>query len=340
MIITPLWHPGASHLFFFSLGFRSIITAGIPIIQAFEIMAQSTRHRLLQRACLSISRDLAGGVPLETAIRYHKKVLSPFFINIFMAGLRSGSPEESLNILVDHYSSLMELRAKILQTVMYPLANLILGTIIMIFRDIIITFMGHAFNWQEALPIVIYYGRFIFLGVFMPFLFAQVAKDPRVRPVTDNFLVNLPLLGDFYRKYALAIFFRIFATGIEAGQPVRNSFRDALEGMNNLYLAKKLKSAERYLEQGERISEAFYLTGVFEPQALGMVNAGELSGSLPELCRKMADYYREGILNLLPGVIKGSFPLFMVIVAIAFFVNPMFLFVGTFLILVLIFMLV
>jgi type IV pilus assembly protein PilC len=337
-IITPLWRPGVKHLFFFSLGLRSIISAGIPIIQAFEIMAQSTRHRLLQQACLSVSQDLAGGIPMEKAIRYHKKVFTPFFVNIFMAGLRSGTPEECLTILVDHYSSLMELKGKILQTLIYPLANLILGTFIMIFRDLAIMFMNHAFNWREAMPIIIGYAQYPLLGIFMPFLLAQVAKDPRIRPVTDNVLVNLPLFGTFYRRYSFAIFFRIFATGVEAGHHIRDSFRDALEGMNNYYLAKKLKVAEKYLEYGERISEAFDLTGVFEPQALGMVGAGELSGSLPEICRRMADYYREEVINLLPGIIKASFPFFMVLVAIAFFVTPVFLFVATFLACFLIFL--
>jgi type IV pilus assembly protein PilC len=330
MIVTPLWRPGIRNLFFFSLGMRSTISAGIPIIQSFEIMAQSTRHRLLQQACLSISQDLAGGVPLDKAIRYQNKVFPPFFINIFLAGLRSGAPEESLNILVDHYSVLLELRGKILQTIMYPLANLILGTFIMIFRDLAIQFMNHAFNWSEALPIIMYYGQLPLLGIFMSFLFSQAAKDPRIRPVTDNMIVHLPLLGRFYRQYALAIFFQIFATGVEAGRHIRDSFRDALEGMNNFYLANKLKVAEKYLEQGEKISEAFDLTGAFEPQALGMVAAGEASGTIPELCRKMADYYRSEVVNFLPGMIKASFPLFMILVAVAFFVNPGFLFLGTF----------
>lgn len=330
MIVTPLWRPGVKNLFFFSLGMRSTISAGIPIIQSFEIMAQSTRHRLLQQACLSISRDLAGGVPLEKAIHYQKKIFSPFFINIFLAGLRSGTPEESLNTLIEHYAVLMELRGKILQTIMYPLANLILGTIIMIFRDLAIQFMHHAFNWREALPIIIRYGQLPLLGIFLPFLFSRVAKDPRIRPVTDNMIVHLPLLGRFYRQYALAIFFRIFATGVEAGHHIRDSFRDALEGMNNYYLANKLRVAEKYLEQGEKISEAFYLTEAFDAQALGMVAAGEASGTIPELCRKMADYYRSEVVNLLPGIIKATFPLFMILVAVAFFVNPFFLFLATF----------
>jgi len=330
MLLTPLWRPGCKDLFFFCLGLRSTIEAGVPIIQAFEIMAQSVRHRLLQKASLAISRDLAAGFPIEASMRDQQKILSPFFVNVFFAGLRSGSLGSSLEILVNHYSCLMDLKARIMNVIIYPLFNLIAGTFIMIGRDLIILFMDHAFNWKEASPIIMNYSNLTFGGIFAAFLLSRVAKDRRVRPVTDNIIVHLPLLGKFYKQYALAIFFQLFATGVEAGRNIKDSFREALEGMNNYYLARRLLVAERYLVSGENVSEAFYLTGAFDAQALGMVAAGEVSGTIPELSRRLADYYRAEVSNLLPSYIRASIPVFTVCVAIAFFFVPSFLFVATF----------
>jgi len=330
LLVTPLWRPGCRDLFFFCLGLRSTVEAGLPIIQAFEVMAQSVRHRLLQKASLAISRDLTSGFPIETSMRDQQKVFSPFFVNVFFAGLRSGSLGSSLDILINHYSSLMEIKAKIMQVIVYPLFNLIAGTLVMIARDLIIEFMNHAFNWKEAWPIIMNYSNLTLGGVFAAFLLSRVAKDRRVRPLTDNILVHVPLLGKFYKEYALAIFFQLFATGVEAGRNIRDSFREALEGMNNYHLARRLSVAERYLISGERISEAFYLTGAFDGQALSMVAAGEASGTIPELSRRLAEYYRSEVTNLLPGYIRASIPIYTVCVAIAFFFVPSFLFLATF----------
>jgi type II secretory pathway component PulF len=303
-------------------------------------MAQSSTHRRLQRASSAIAREISEGVNLESAMQEHKNTFTPFFLNTFFTGLRSGSLPDCLNILIEHYSLLMKLRSKIIETIAYPLAVLILGTIIMTARDLIIMFIHHAFNWREALPVISFYSRMLITGIFIPFLFSRVLKDRRVRPVSDGVIIHIPVFGKYYKRYAMAIFFRVFATGIEAGRNIRGSFRDALESMNNYYLARRLQLAERYLSAGESITEAFDLTGVFEPQALSMIAAGEASGSIPELSRKMAEYYFEEIINLMPGYIRAFFPLFIILVAIAFFLTPYFIPVALFSFCILIFLLV
>jgi len=330
-IVTPLWRPGSKDLFFFCIGLRSTLSAGIPIIQSFEIMAQSVRHRLLQKACLTISRDLAAGISFEKALYYQKKLFSPFFLKVLLAGMRSGSISQSLDILVEHYSSIMEIKSKIMQVIIYPMFQLVAGTLIMIVRDLIIHFMGHAFNWQEAMPIIIRYAQYPILGISMAFLSSRVAKDPRVRPYTDNVIMNLPVLGNLYKQYTMATFFQLFATSLEAGRDIKSSFVDALEGMNNYYLAKKIRTAETYLLAGEKISEAFYLTRAFDPEALGMIAAGESSGTIPELSRKMAEFYKSQVKIMLPGYIKACVFFYFILVAVAFFGNPDFLGIGIFL---------
>ena len=337
-MIGPFTRPGARDFFFYSLSMRSCISAGLPILTAFEMMGQASRHSLLRKASLEISRELAAGVPLEQSLRAHQKSFTTFYTNIFLAGIRSGSMVKALDMLVDHYSSVMELRSRIIEVIWYPLAHLVLGTLVMIGRDVILHFMNHAFNWEEAMPIIIRYTRLPVLGIAMAFVLSRVMKDRRIRHVTDAFLVHLPLLGKFYRYYAMAIFFRMFATAIEAGRPILDGFREALESMNNFYLARRIRRAEPYIQVGEKISEAFFLTDVFDEQSLGMVAAGEVSGALPELSMRMADYYKAEVMNIIPGYIKASFPALMILVAIAFFVTPAFLYIGTFLMCLMLFL--
>jgi len=307
----------------------------VPIIKAFELMGASVQNQRLRQASLQISRAIAAGWTLRDAIR-SQHVFSHYFIEIFLSGAQTGNLVGSLDILVNHYRWMMELRTRIMRVIWYPLANLILGTFIMMFRDLIIMSMGHAFSWTEALPIIQRYLTYPVGGLFFAFLISRILRDPRVRPYTDWALAKLPFLGDLYEKYAKAIFFRLFATSVEAGQHPRDSFREALKGMNNYYLTKRMAVAEKYIEAGEKLSFAFERTKVFDGKALGMINAGEESGTVPELCNKMAEYYQTEIYNLLPGYIQAIYPALMIIVVLAFFISPLFLYIGTFLMLMMI----
>lgn len=343
LLLSPLHPPGLRDLYFYTLGLRTTLEAGVPLIKAFELMARSVKHRQLQRASHIISHAVASGTSLPDALRSHKHIFSAFFINALESGVHSGSITRSLDLLVEHYEWLLNLRTKIMRLIWYPLINLILGTFIVLFRDLIIIFMSHAFNWEEAMPVLLKYLEIPIGGVFFAFLVSRVLKDPRVRPATDYFIVGLPVLGKFYANYAKATFFHLFATSVEAGRNPTISYREALDGMNNYYLARKLALAEKYILSGESISSALERTGVFDRQALGMIVAGEESGSLPELCRKMAEYYRSEIFHLMPGYITAFFPLLMVIVAIAFMtiafnITTSFLYFGIFFMCLLIFM--
>ena len=318
LLLSPLHPPGLRDLYFYTLGLRTTIAAGVPLIKAFDLMARSVKHRQLQRASLSISRAVASGTSLPDALRSHKHIFSNFFINALESGLHSGSIIRSLDLLVEHYEWLMNLRTKIMRLIWYPLINLFLGTLIVLFRDLIIIFMSHAFNWDEAMPLLLKYLEIPAGSVFLAFIISRVLKDPRVRPATDYFIVGIPVLGKLYANYAKATFFQLFATSVEAGRNPAVSYREALNGMNNYYLARKLARAEKYILSGESVSFAVEQTGVFDRQALGMMVAGEESGSLPELCHKMAEYYRSEIYHFMPGCITAFFPLMMVMVAIAF----------------------
>ncbi len=330
ILLTPLWRPGIKDLYFFCIGLRSCVSSGIPIISAFDIMSRSVRHRWLQKASFGISRDVARGIPIETALRSERKVFSPFFIKVFMGGLKSGSLPHALDILIEHYGWMRELRSVIMSAIWYPVTLLFAGTLIMTGQVLIIHFMHKAFRWREALLIIYFYFRLPLMGLIAAFVLSRVAKKRRVRPVTDAFIVRIPVLGKFHKRYALAIFFRVFAASMEAGREIIGGFRAALEAMDNYYLAHRMQRAEKYLRAGESITEALYLTGVFDTEALSMIHAGEVSGSVPELLRKLAEYYCTAIKNLLPGCIKATYPLLLIVVAIAFFINPYFLCYGVF----------
>jgi len=337
-LLTPLWRPGVKDIYFFCVGLRSCITAGLPIISAFKVMSQSVRHRAIQKACVAVNKDLSAGLPIEKALRSHPKVFSPFFTNMVSSGLKSGSSVYAIDLLIKHFSWVLELRSVILQVVWYPVFLLFAGSCIMSARDIIIMNMQHKFAILKSIYVIVEYFTPPVLGMLAAFFVSRVLKHRRMKPFTDECLMRLPVIGNFYGKYSLATFFRLFATSVEAGQQFVVGLNSALNAMDNYYYKRRMRITEKFLRDGESITEAFYVAGVFSPMDLSMARAGEMSGSVPELLKKLADYYSDEVRILVPGFIKAFAPFLLFFVAIGYFVNVNYLGYGMFIMLVLFFL--
>ena len=330
--------PGVKALYFFCIGLRSCLAAGTPILTALHLMAETAGRRSLRKACLEVAREVGAGRPIAEALRARRRVFPRFFTNVFLAGLESGSLTQSLDELIEHYAWVMELRSNILRVVWYPIFLLFAGSLIMSAPAIVLHFRGTAFHWVEAAGIAWSFFQLPLLGLIAAYVATRIVKSPPVRPLTDEIVARIPIIGTCLQRYALAIFFRVLAASVAAGREIGTGFRAALDSMDNHRLARRLRAAERFLRDGDTLTYALSRTRVFDAQALGMVEAGEISGALPELAGRMAGYYMDATKALLPGLIKACFPLTLLVVAVAYFINPHVLFVGSFLLFFLLFL--
>lgn len=312
--------PGIKALYFFCIGLRSCIVAGTPILSAFHIMAESAPRRSLKKASHGVARDIDEGVTVEDAMRSRRRIFSRLFTNVFLAGLRAGSLPQSLDQLIEHYAWVMELRSSILRVVWYPIFLLFAGSLIMSAPPIFKHLQANSVDWIGAGEIAYGYFRLPLYGMAAAYIVTRILKSRPVRPFTDEVVARIPIVGKCFKRYALAIFFRVFAASVTAGREVETGFQAALDSMDNHNLARRLGRAKRFIRDGDSVTYALSRTRVLDRQALGMVEAGEISGSLPELTRKMAEYYMNETKAFLPGLIKAFFPLTLIIVAVAYFV--------------------
>ena len=338
ILFKPLWGPGVKDLYFFTIGLRSCLSAGIPILRAFEIMSESSQHRSLRDACLAVSREVAAGAPIEKAVRSRPRVFSPFFTNLLMTGLNTGTLPHTLGLLAEHYVAILELRRAVFRVVWYPLSLLFAGALVMSARDFIIRSYQSEVRLSEALWILWTYFGPLCLGIVAAFALSRAVKARRARPVTDEIVMRVPIIGTCFKRYSLAIFFQALAASVEAGCELITGFAAARDAMDNCYLAKRLRRAESHLRDGESLAEAFSLTGVMDSEALGMISTGEVSGSLPELLRKMATRHVTEVRGFLPASITALSPFLLIVVAIAFFANPSVLGYGAFVMFFLLFL--
>lgn len=336
--LTPILPPGIKDLYFYCVALRSCISAGVPITSAFKLLSESVNHRKLQKISFEISKAIDMGVPIEKILKSYEKTFSPFFINCFLAGLKSGAPTRTIQTLIDFYSFVLELRGKILKVVIYPLFQLTVGALIIATRDIIIASMQSSFDPVKAVSIIWMYLSYLLYAAGLAFIITRILKMKKVRPFTDEMITVIPIIGKLQKKYKLAIFFNTFSEMLETGANATYCLKIAIDAMDNHHLSRQLRRAEKFLRDGESFADSFFMTGALDSQCLTMINVGEQSASIPYLLRKMADYYTSETKTILPAIIKVIMPIFTIIVAVAFFVNVKFFFNGTFIMMLLIFL--
>lgn len=330
--------PSIKTLYFYTVGLYSTISAGMPIASAFEIMSESTTHRRLKKASLKIRQEIDSGIPVDKIFTTKEYVFPKFYINMLLAGIRFGAISKHLKMLIDHYAFILKMRSVIFSVLWYPMFQLIAGAMILTAKDTIIMTMQGPFNLIKAIIYFYNYFSAFLYGIVTAFLFSRMLKARQLRPITDELIAMIPFIGQFYRKYKLAIFFKVYATMIDAGAGASFGLKTAIEAMDNYRLARMLKNAERFLKDGESVFESFKITNAFTPSELSMIQVGEDSGGLSFLLEKMSGYYENDVKAIMPGAIKTTIPLLTIIVAFAFFYNVSFFGVGSFFMLSMFFM--
>jgi type II secretory pathway component PulF len=205
-------------------------------------------------------------------------------------------------------------------------------------RDCIMQSMQVGITTQGVLRISWMYFSGPILGLLAAIVLTRIFKSNSVRPMFDEFVMRVPGLRSLYGRIALARFFRMLAAYVESGHEVGAGLQAAISAMDNHYYARRLRRAIAFVRAGESFADGLALTGVMDRQALSMIHAGEAVGALPELAPRLADYYETEVRTLLPGLAKASYPAMIILIAVAYFVNPMFLGLGAFLMFFLLFM--
>lgn len=320
-LLTPILDPYAKDYYFYCVELRAILISGIPFSNAMTIMAESASHRKLQRQSLFVHNELEKGLTPEVIFKNKKLEFPIFFTNLLLTGLKTGTVANNLQLLADHYAYIGELRSHIFKVIWYPIFQIIACALILAAKDIIILYIRNdkVFKFLPSLLIFWRYISMVILGFIMGWGMAKMAKWPKARPSVDIFITSFPLLGSYFRKYKLAIFFRVFGNVVSAGAGLLHGFRNAIEAMDNFYLQRMILRAERFLRDGESIHTAFKVTGAFKPLELAMITTAEASGSYYEVLKRLSDYYFSNVKINMPTIIffASAFLPFMVLVIFA-----------------------
>jgi general secretion pathway protein F len=313
-----------------------LVGAGVPLVEALSALVDQVDHERMKRVISDVKQRVNEGSSLADAMAVHPRVFSTLYVNMIRAGESSGALEVVLVRLADFTESQARLRSKVIGTLTYPAAMLVIGVVIMgILFTVVIPKITKIFDdTRVALPwttkaligfsSTVHDWWWVFLGAFAGavWLFLRWRKTASGRAAWDSWVLTAPLFGSLIRQIAIARFSRTLATLLKSGVPLLTALDIVKNIVGNVRLSKVIEESRESIKEGESIAAPLKRSGEFPPLVYHMVAIGERSGQLEEMLNNVANAY-EAQVDTKVGAMTSLLEPFMIVgmgVVVAFIV--------------------
>ena len=312
----------------FTRQLATMLRPGVPLLQAFDIVARGSPNPRLTRMLTDIRSDVETGTSLSAAFRKHPLQFDALYCNLVEAGEAAGILEQLLDRLATYQEKTMELKNKIKSALIYPIAVLVVAfvvvAVIMIF--VIPSFKQIFTSFGADLPtptlLVIAMSEFfvsywwlIFGSIFgaVYFFIESWRRSPKMQLVMDRLFLKVPVFGDLIHKATVARWTRTLSTMFAAGVPLVEALDSVGGASGNAVFAIATEQIQRDVATGAALTSSMQSTGIFPNMVLQMASIGEESGSLDHMLGKVADFYEQEVDEAVKGLSSLMEPIIIVI---------------------------
>ncbi|MEN8144124.1 MAG: type II secretion system F family protein [Gemmatimonadota bacterium] len=307
--------------------FATMVNAGLPLVQALDILAKQSDNKALQATIVAVQNDVESGNTLADALREHPKVFQPLYINMVAAGETGGILDTILLRLASFLEATEALARKVRGAMIYPvvISVVAVGAVVILLLFVIPTFatMFESLGQQLPLPTRIVVAMSAYLQGYWwamiggiagaTFVFRRWVATPDGRLTFDRILLKVPILGNLARKSAVARFTRTLGTLLSSGVTILDGLEITARTSGNRVIHDAVMGSRASIAGGESISEPLRASGVFPPMVTQMINVGEETGDLDGMLSKIADFYDEEVDVAVESLLKALEPAMIVI---------------------------
>jgi type IV pilus assembly protein PilC len=326
----------------FTRQFATMIDAGLPLVQALEILSKQTMNKYFAKAIGEVKTDVEGGATYADALKKHPRIFSELYVNMVAAGEAGGILDTILNRLAQYIEKAMKLKKKVKGAMIYPSViisvAIIVIAVIMVF--VVPTFARMFAQFGGILPlptrIVIEMSKFLagtggliilvsIIGIVI--FITQFRRTERGRIIIDAILLKLPVVGILLRKVAIAKFTRTLGTLVGSGVPILDSLDITAKTSGNKVIERAIYEVRKAISEGKTLAEPLAKSKVFPPMVTQMISVGESTGAMDTMLGKIADFYDEEVDIAVANLTTLIEPILMVFlgVTIGFIVVSMYL---------------
>ena len=315
----------------FSRQLATMLSAGVPLVQSFDIVGKGHENPSMQKLLLGIKADIEGGDTLAQALNKKSLYFDELFCNLVEAGEQAGVLETLLDKIATYKEKTESMKKKIKKALTYPIAVVVVAFIVTaillifvvpVFEDLFKSFGADlpAFTrmvidmseWMQN-----YWWIVIGIIVGAVYTFGYFKKRSRkFNHFLDKTLLKTPVVGLIINKSAIARFARTLSTMSAAGVPLVEALESVAGACGNIIYAEAVLKMRDEVATGERLQFAMSQANLFPHMVQQMVAIGEESGSMDAMLAKVADFYEEEVDNLIDNLSSLMEPIIMVILGI------------------------
>jgi len=314
----------------FTRQFSTMINAGLPLVQALDILAKQSENKALKDVTRAVVFDVESGHTVADALRKHPKAFTDLYVNMVAAGEAGGILDTILMRLATFLEKNDALVRKVKGAMIYPgvIMSVAAIAIVVLLLFVIPVFekMFESVGMPLPLPtrVVISMSRFLqsfWWAVIAGFMFMgwslkkyYATSDGKL--AIDKALLKMPVLGDVLRKSAVSRFTRTLGTLIGSGVSILDGLEITAKTAGNRVIQDAIMESRASIAGGETISAPLQKSAVFPPMVISMIAVGEQTGGLDEMLSKIADFYDEEVDAAVSGLLSLMEPVMIVFLGV------------------------
>lgn len=300
---------GMRDIVIFTRQFSTMINAGLPLVQALDILARQSENKALAAVVREVVFDVESGNTVADAMRKHPKAFSDLYTNMVAAGEAGGILDTILNRLAIFMEKNDALVRKVKGAMIYPTVILCVAglcVVILLWKVIpVFSSMFDSVGMELPLPTKVVIGLSHFLtsywwgilisGAGLAFFTKRFYATPAGQLIIDKALLKVPVLGDVLRKSAVSRFTRTLGTLISSGVSILDGLEITARTSGNRVVQDAIMNSRASIAGGDTIAAPLQKSEVFPPMVISMIAVGEQTGGLDEMLSKIADFYDDEV---------------------------------------------
>ena len=315
----------------FTRQLATMMKAGVPLIQSFDIVARGSTNPRMTRLLTDIRSDVETGTSLSAAFRKHPLYFDALYCNLVEAGEAGGILEALLDRLAVYQEKTMALKNKIKSALVYPVAVLVVAfvvlAVIMIFvvpafKDVFTSFGADlpaptlAVIWLSEVFVKYWWLIFGVIGGGSYFFLQSWRRSVKMQKAMDRLLLRVPVFGDLVNKSCIARWTRTLSTMFAAGVPLVEALDSVGGASGNAVFQEATEQIQKDVSTGAALTTSMQTTGVFPTMVIQMCAIGEESGSLDHMLGKAAEFYEDEVDEAVKGLSSLMEPFIIVILGV------------------------
>lgn len=315
----------------FARQMATMIRAGIPLLQALQVVAESLKKPAMVALVQHMMSDVSSGSSFSDALRRHPKHFDRLFVNLVDAGEQSGALDQMLDRIATYKEKVESLKARVKKALWYPTAVMTIGIAVtmLLLIKVVPEFESMFQSFGAELPALtqmtvnlselaqrfwlVALGAVIGAVLLLKF---SVQRSANVAYRMHALLLRLPVIGDIMHKSAIARFSRTLATTFASGVPLVEGLDTAAGATGNKVYERAVIQTRQDVATGQQLHFAMRMTNRFPPLAIQMVSIGEEAGSLDAMLNRVADYYEEEVDNKVDALTSLMEPVIIVVLGV------------------------